>query len=288
MTFDLFPWLINRQVVLCGTNIYPIPEYHVDRVLEGEHDLMYVYEGTWQVAQDDVVYNLKAGDVLLLRAGSHHWGTALCSVGSRNMFIHFNAVPGDRAQVSLSAAEARSYAQGGYFCIPTLTHCGVENTISDLFRSVVQVYWGHKDDKERRLNLLLNTILNEVSSIARNSQPEAEAWIVNILHVISDEPSRQLSLAEAAEMAQMNERTFSARFRKMMGRSFHEYQIAQKLDMAYDALRSGRYTVKEVALEYGFNDPYYFSRLFSVKFGVAPSEIRRGEPSANVNRPNMR
>ena len=46
--------------------------------------------------------------------------------------------------------------------------------------------------------------------------------------------------------------------------------------------------MKEVAEEYGFEDPYYFSRLFRKKFDVAPSEIRKGEPSANVNRPNMR
>ena len=75
MKVDLFQHDITRRVTLCGTNIYPFPEYHVDRIME-EHDLMYIHEGVWQIAQDGVIYDLKAGDVILLRAGSHHLVTA--------------------------------------------------------------------------------------------------------------------------------------------------------------------------------------------------------------------
>ena len=287
MKYDLFSYSSARKVTLCGTNFYPVPEYHVDRTLD-ENDLMYICEGTWQVAQDGVIYDLKAGDVILLRAGSHHWGTGLCSAGSKNMFIHFSPLPEDRLDTELSAAECRTYATGKMLCVSTLTHCGLETTVNDLFRAVVQVYWGHQDDKERRLNMLLSTILNELASIARNSQPETEDWITDLLRTMNQDRGRQFSLAEAAEIAGMNERTFSARFRKMIGKSFHQYQMEQKLQGAYETLRTGRYTVKEVAGRYGFEDPYYFSRLFRQKFDVAPSEIRKGEPSVNVNRPGMK
>ena len=287
MRYDLFSLSSSRKVSLSGTNIYPIPEYHAERVLE-ENDLMFISEGTWQIAQDDVIYDLKAGDVILLRAGSHHWGTAPCSVGSKNIFIHFNSLPEDQADMELSAAECQASATGMQFCITTLTHCGLEKEVDELFREVVRIFWGHQEDKERRLTLLLNMIFNELASIARNSQPEEEAWITDLLQTMQRDRNRLFSLAEAADIAGMNERTFSARFRRMMGRSFHQYQTDRKMKMAYETLRSGRYTVKEVAAEFGFEDPYYFSRVFHQKFGVAPSEIRKGEPSANVNRPNMR
>lgn len=287
MKYDLFSFTGSRRVLLCGTNYYPTPEYHGDRVLE-EHDLMYILEGSWQLAQDNDIYNLKAGDVILLRAGSHHWGTAPCTVGSRNMFIHFSREKEDRLKAELTGAEARLFATGNTFCVGTLTHCGLENEMNDLFRNVVQVYWGHRDDRNRLLNILLNEILNELSSIARNSAPQAEDWIMDLLSVLNRNPDRLYSLGEAAEIAGMSERVFSARFRKMMGKSFHEYQADRKLNLAYEALRTGRYTVREAAAEYGFNDPFYFSRLFRRKFGVTPSEIRKGEPSVNVNRPWMR
>ena len=287
MKYDLFSMSGSRRVLLCGTNYYPTSEYHADRVLE-EHDLMYILEGSWQVAQDDEVYNLKAGDVILLRAGSHHWGTAPCPVGSRNMFIHFTREAGDRLKTELTGAEVRLYAAGSLFCVGTLTHCGLKTRMEDLFQEVIQVYWGHGEDQVRRLNILLNMILNELAFTARESEPQTEDWITDLLSLMNRNPNRIYSLGEAAEAACMSERVFSARFRKLMGKSFHEYQSDRKLNMAYDALRTGRYTVREAAAEYGFTDPYYFSRLFRKKFGVPPSEIRKGEPSVNVNRPWMR
>ena len=287
MKYDLFSLSSARKVLLCGTNIYPVPEYHVDRIMD-EHDLMYICEGTWQVAQDDQIYDLKAGDVILLRAGSHHWGTAPCSVGSRNMFIHFSRLPGDQADAELTAAECRAAASGNVFCLQTLTHCGLENTMDQLFRSVIHVFWAHQDDKERRLTLLVSEILNELAFEARNSQPEAAAWITRLLNAMRERQDHFFSLPEAAEIAGMNDRTFSARFRKMIGKSFHQYQMEVKMKYAYDALRTGRYTVREVSQRSGFEDPCYFSRVFSRSFGVSPSEIRKGEPSDNVNRPTMR
>ena len=50
MKMDLFQHDTARRVTLCGTNIYPFPEYHVDRIM-AEHDLMYIHEGAWQIAQ---------------------------------------------------------------------------------------------------------------------------------------------------------------------------------------------------------------------------------------------
>ncbi len=287
MLFDIFPMTCSRTVQLCGTNYYPVPEYHLDRIMQ-EHDLMYICEGNWQVAQDQEIFDLKAGDVILLRAGSHHWGTSLCPVGSRNMFIHFNRESTDRLKVELSGAEAHMYASGSSLCVPTLVHCGLNNRVSELFCEVVEVYWGHRDDKERYLSILLNMILNELSSIARNSQPRAESWITALLDQMNRHPDRIFSLAEAADVAGMNVRTFSARFRKMTGKSFHEYQMDKKMELAYDTLRSGGVSVKETAARCGFSDPYYFSRLFRQKFRASPSEIRKGDPSANVNRPQMK
>ncbi len=287
MKADLFQMVTDRQVTLCGTNTYPFPEYHVDRIMD-EHDLMYIHEGTWQVAQDGTLYDLTAGDVILLRAGSHHWGTAPCSVGSRNMFVHFEKRNGDRLEAEVSSTEALSYAKGPFFCIPTLVRGGIGAELGELFRRIILVYWGHEADRNRRLSMLLNMLLNEMASVARNSIPASEEWILELLHLLSEQPGRFLSLPEAAAIVGMSERIFSARFSKIMGKSFHRYQMEAKLEKAYDMLLTGHYTVKEVALEYGFADPYYFSRVFTKHFGTPPSEIRRGDPARNINRPRMK
>ena len=274
----------NRNVTLCGTNVYPQPEYHPDRVLP-EHDLMLMHEGSWQVAQDGVLYDLYPGDLLLLHAGRHHWGTAPCSVNARNIFIHFNTLPSDRVAFSLTAAEVQSYVTGRSVLIPPLTRCGLETRPVRIISEIIQVFWSHQEDRQRRMNILLSLLLNEMSNISRHNQAQSEEWIVQLLQAFRGESRRFFSLEETAEIAGMTVRTLSTRFQKVMGKSVHQYQVDEKLEAAYGMLRTGRYTVKEVSLSLGFSDPYYFSRVFKARFGVSPSEIKQREPSANINRP---
>ena len=276
--------LSGRQVTLTGTNVYPQPQYHEDRVMT-EHDLLLMYEGEWKIAQEGTVYHLHPGDVMLMHAGGHHWGTAPCSVNARNIFIHFNPLPGDRTLVPLTAAEVRSYATGSSVCIPPLVRCGLETGVTRLFNDIVNIFWSHQDDRQRRLSLCLYTLLNELSAIARHHQSESEEWIVHLLAAFHDEGDRFFSLEEAADIAHMSVRTRSARFQREKKKSVHQYQLDEKLETAYSLLRTGRHAVKEVAVSLGFSDPYYFSRVFKTRFGVPPAEIKRREPSANINRP---
>ena len=287
MQYDLFQYSQIRQVTLCGTNVYPTPEYHADRRMD-EHDLMLICEGTWEVAQDEVIYPLKAGDAILLRAGSHHWGTKPCSIGSRNMFIHFTREDTDRLNQTLSAEEMHAHAQSDTFCLPTVIHYGTSSETDEMVRRIIQVFWSHQDDGKRRMNLLLNCLLNELASITRHRQPEADGWIISLLNMVHNSGNPLFTLEEAAEIVHVNVRSFSAMFHRVMGKSFHRYQMEVRLEMAYNALRTGKYTVKAAAAEHGFHDPYYFSKIFKQRYGVVPSAIRRGDPSANINRPHMR
>lgn len=53
-----------------------------------------------------------------------------------------------------------------------------------------------------------------------------------------------------------------------------EYIINKRMSQARSILISGDYnSVKEVALSVGYSDALYFSRIFSKKYGVCPSEI---------------
>ena len=287
LQFDLFDQSVERHVTLCGTNFYPNPMLHVDRVMD-EHDIMYIYDGQWQVTQDGVNYRLLSGDVMLLHAGSHHYGIVPCTPNMRNMFVHFNRLPSDRTGVDLSPVEARAYASGNTLCVPTVVHTGTDSTVASMLQQIIGMYWSHRDDRERTLTVMLAGLLNELAYLARNSLAQSEEWLTVLLKAMSTEPERTLSLEEAAELVHMSVRTLSARFRRIMGRSVHEYQLDMKLEGTYNALRTGHYTVREVAQNFGFCDAFYFSRVFKQKFGIAPSELKRREPSANINRPEMR
>ena len=283
MSFTILPESEKRQVLLCGTNVYPVPEPHLDRILE-EHDLLYIFSGEQSIAQDQETFTLRTGDLILLRAGSHHYGTAPCSLNMRSIFIHINRLPGDQAADSLSGEEIARLTQKGHYVIPTVVHCGQNNLSTRLINAIIDLYWSHRPYKERRLKMLMNLLLDEISTIGREEGETQEEWTVAIVNLFRKHPERNYSLEELAESVNMSVRNMSARFREIMGTSVHQYQMDLKLEMAYRDLRTGTLNVREVADRYGFSDAFYFSKLFKKKFGVTPKQIKEREPSANINR----
>ncbi|WNS43140.1 response regulator [Paenibacillus sp. MMS20-IR301] len=48
-----------------------------------------------------------------------------------------------------------------------------------------------------------------------------------------------------------------------------------RMTKAYEMLSSGNYLIKQVAMEIGIPDPFYFNRLFKKRFGVAPKTVKK-------------
>jgi len=286
MADHLLALSVNRKVNLCGTNTYPQPEYHPDRIMD-EHDFMYCIEGSWTIMENGVEYNIGAGDLLFLAANSHHWGTSLCRVNTRNMFIHTSVDPQDRLRQSLTRQRINATTDGSSLYIPTLIHCANHSEIGELFRGIIAQYWSDRDDKERKMTLTLNLLINELSWLARNSVPAGEDWVTDLLHVLRDSTSRFYTLEEAAALVDMPPRSLSTRFRAITGKSINQYQMDLKLERARDMLIAGHSTVREVSDALGFCDQYYFSRVFRKKFGMPPKNMKHHDPRHNINREDM-
>ena len=288
MDFNILTLSGERRVTLCGSNVYVTPEYHPDRIME-EHDLLYVVEGVVPLIQDDTVYHVRRGDLILLHAGGHHYSTAPCSVNTRSLFIHCNCLPEDRSHMPIPVPATSRYAIGHEVCLPTLIHCDEDSEVLSLFRQIIDVFWSHRDDQQRKLNMLLNLLLAEISYESRRipHMQNQDAWITKLLQVLRTDINRFYTLEEAAQLSHMHVRTFSDKFRQIMGKTFHQYQLDMKLELAYNALLSGQRTVKQVSEEYGFCDPYYFSRVFKKRYNISPSTIKHNNPAANIYRPLM-
>ena len=70
---------------------------------------------------------------------------------------------------------------------------------------------------------------------------------------------------------------FVQRLFEMVGTTFTEYVLAQRLVWAYRKLVDPRYQsekISAIAYDCGFNDVSYFNRMFRRYFAVAPSDVR--------------
>lgn len=78
------------------------------------------------------------------------------------------------------------------------------------------------------------------------------------------------SIEQVARECAMSRSHFSRAFKNATGHSPHDWLRRAKLDKAEQLLMDKRFTICQVALECGFNDQSYFTRVFRAMNGVSP------------------
>ena len=71
-------------------------------------------------------------------------------------------------------------------------------------------------------------------------------------------------------------------FRHEMGMSALDYVQNLRLRHAAELLRENSLNIQEIALESGFEDPNYFTRLFRQRHGMTPTRFRRISQTAEI------
>ncbi len=100
-----------------------------------------------------------------------------------------------------------------------------------------------------------------------------------LIEQIEANQEKPIQLEEAARQIGRSPSGLSHLFKKLTGRGFRQFQIDCKLAEA-DRLLSAfpQMPIKEVAERTGFDDPLYFSRLYSKYRGIPPSTRREPSP----------
>ncbi len=97
--------------------------------------------------------------------------------------------------------------------------------------------------------------------------------ISRIISHIEKNIHRSVSVEEAAQTVGKSVSTITHLFRKVTGKSFKQTLINRKLDVAERYFRQApNLSISEVAAKVGYDDPFYFSRLYRKYRGISPSE----------------
>ena len=95
-----------------------------------------------------------------------------------------------------------------------------------------------------------------------------------VIEFMQENIHRPLQLHELASQVHISVSYFSVLFKKKTGYSALDYFNHIKIQKACQYLQFTDMHVKEVAVKLGFDDPYYFSRLFNNVMGMPPGEYR--------------
>lgn len=94
---------------------------------------------------------------------------------------------------------------------------------------------------------------------------------------ISENYTRQVSINDICNETGYSKSTVLSAFKREFGCTINQRLNALRLMHAKKLLDEGNLTINEIALATGFTNQSYFSKVFSAKYGVSPSDYRKDE-----------
>ncbi len=144
-------------------------------------------------------------------------------------------------------------------------------------QAAFETLWNHVEQgaADAQISIAGAAWLLELASNSRGEHRTQEQDPVDtIAEELRRDPGRATSLEELAGGAGYSAGHLSARFRERWGCPPHRYQIRQRMQRACTLLETTSLKIAAVAAEVGYDNPFYFSRLFSRTFGVSPRVFR--------------
>ncbi|MDO5627254.1 MAG: AraC family transcriptional regulator [Mobilicoccus sp.] len=115
-----------------------------------------------------------------------------------------------------------------------------------------------------------------------STRDDAHGWlragldpIVGVtLQLLHENPAHPWTLGELADVVGTSRSTLSRRFHLLVGEPPMRYLQQCRLDRAARLLRESTASVRTIAKDTGFSDPFAFSAVFSRRFGSTPARYR--------------
>jgi len=162
----------------------------------------------------------------------------------------------------------------------------IDTEIKELLRKIInekQNNHYYSDDiilcyfKELIIKLLrslkLETTIHTLDSASKNY---IENNVVKkTIEYIHNNIDKRITLSDISQYVFISQSYLSRIFKKQMGVTLVEYINHLKLEKSKDLIRTGKYSLTQIADMLGFTSVHYFSRQFKEKYGISPSSYSK-------------
>lgn len=211
-------------------------------------DLTFVLEGQALYRVDGVAYTIRKGDAVFVHSGS------LREAGNADM---------------VCAAFNFLYTSTDALSLPPVIHWQNNGALHDLLRQYQKEYSLHDICWESKCRALFTEILCES---VRCTRPALRSPLIRQMEeYILEHLTEPIAVADIAQAVGRHPNYCGSLFRKERGCTIVEYIHRLRLEQAVALMQEGCLPMGEIALQSGYLDIYYFSRMFKRYKGVPPS-----------------
>lgn len=109
----------------------------------------------------------------------------------------------------------------------------------------------------------------------RRRSPNEDTILSHAAEYVRQNFTNHISVAELADFCHCSESHLSHIFKKRIHVNINAYINKVRIEASKNFLVDSPVSIADIALNVGFYDPNYYSRVFSQLVGISPSEYRR-------------
>ncbi len=240
---------------LCGITRCA-PDYRIARRDSPECVVEYIVRGSGTFRTGAREFQPRAGDVYIAHTGSDHEYYPDPDDPWEKIWFNLRG--------SLVGELVRIYRLDRVAYLP---QCGLET----LFRESLATMRANLGNAHESATLVMHRLFYHLAGAARAPGGSGSAEAEKLKRFLDASVNGTLNMARAARELGRSESQCRRIFRAAYGVSPYGYFLDRKLELARVLVERGDRRVKEIAAELGFADPFYFSRAYKRRHGVAPS-----------------
>ncbi len=150
-----------------------------------------------------------------------------------------------------------------------------------LFEEMLQNVEDHFNiDRVIYANICLKHFLSSIKYLpvyrAVSKEPENEI-VDKLISFMKNNLDKSFTMDDFSQKCDCSSSSLFKIFKRKMNSSPIDYFIHLKMQKACRYLSSGRMKIKNIANRVGYDDPYYFSRIFKKHIGLSPANYRKEE-----------
>jgi AraC family transcriptional regulator of arabinose operon len=267
--------LIKDNVLIADLYItdigyYPYARHHFrERPLgSSQFILIYCIDGKGEIRLNETTHQISADHFFIIPAGMQH---AYRSDENNPWSIYWIHFSGNKSGMySRFACQVLPIERGKTSRINDRI-----DLFSEIFRNLDR---GFSIETLEYINLCLPhllasfTHLSQFRLIKESGEKDPVAQSINFM---LESLTKKLKLDEIATETSLSASHFSRLFVNRTGHSPIDYFIQLKIQRACRLLDNSKWMIADVAREMGFDDQFYFSRVFRKVMGMSPAEYRK-------------
>ena len=259
ITQDCFPLALGYYPVASGHRMRR--KQHTDNLL------IYCTDGIGTINANGDSYTVSAGDIIILPEDVQHSYSADKKHPWSIYWVHFTGYLCDEFMAAMEIPIDQC----------SVFRAGTKSKLIADFESLLEV---RKTGYNPKNFVLAANILRQILSylaIAKSRNLSARAGDLDIetIHAFMQERLHgHLDLDTLAEKVSLSKYHFSNKYKLLTGQSPIQHFLHLKMEHACYLLDVSGISVKDVSISLGYEDSYYFSRIFKKIIGVSPKQYR--------------